>query len=1319
MKKMIFISILATLATLANAQANIKTTADTINIRTDSRSTDDMLIDGEGPYTSGGGTGTPNPNWYLKGYTVNDGASFENINEIDLNGKYNNAISVNNNSNVTNSGTINLNSTVGVGILSEDGTGNIVNTSSGIINFTGGYGIASKGFSSTNFTGLIQNDGLIISDNAGTAIFVYGSQAKDGGTVLNNGTIKIKNPVSGATAVGITGHSTFTNNGEISGSNNSLYTTGALVTGNSGAQLMNSDSGVITGSNYANGMYANNSSTANITSATNNGIINVDKGYGIYSVSSIVENNGTISSNYMGIAATKSSSGSIISTVVNNGDIIIGNNGIGIQLNQSTGENNGELIFSGKNATGINIIGNGAYDGKMTNNSAITSEADKTGITLIKLTGSTTAGDKTAHLYNNAALTALGDDSTAIYSISNGRIHNTGDITVNNGTGIKLENSILDIGDNSGTITVKGNGTGILASALGFDGSVLNNDGIIVLENNGTGIYVSSGNKYKNGSTGINTGVIEFLGDGGTGIYVRDAKSSFGNESDLSAEGKSVIGLAVTESASITNTGNISLLGENSTGIDISEGGILESNTGNINVENGTGISVKNSELSAGQNMGTIYVSGENGTGIKAVNSTVVNSALINADNMASGMYLDSSDAINSGEINVLYGTGIKAAGSNVTNDENGKIIVQSGTGIQSEKSMIFNNGIIESGETGVYALNNVKTVNAGKISGKTGVEIKAGDEEFSGHFLNTGEISGTDYAVKFDDGNSVLELGNGSVINGKIDASAGENILIVNGDVKLDSADNFSKLVSRGNSEVSGTINLKPAEDYDYYTEAYTSAKNTRNIADETELGEMILSGTINVGVNYDGITDETNKTGKILTSGLVLKNGAVVLNNAGNTENDIVTESGMKNYGDQIRVKSIIISDRQQAVDPGFRFQTAGGMSEVEGWTRETVSRIENGVTVLDEVYTNNNKYSATSKISGQDADSEAEQVQNENSDSSSNGNSDNNSNTNSSSISNNNSETDLSFPAVVKLNSVPRNRVDLDNMNKLDTLSERFLNIEADSMKNKEVRQSIEYTGTKAGSYFRENNNFNYDYNVDSNGIAAVTLYKYNDNIYGGLSLGYTDNEVKYENNDKENTDSFNANLFGRYKAGNWNLDGHFGYGYNNHDTDIDWLMSGERKGNYKSHIFKTGISAGYEQNLAGTGLVLIPSAGVDYIIVNEGTIKTEGMSDIESTNGKGAVGKIGLGLGNTGGNFRWKAGVGYEQNFTDTFHNERKMVNGYTMEKLYYGKETLKANLDMEYKLSEKLGIKAGYEYENNSNYENHNFNMGITYTFGEK
>ncbi|MCP1225819.1 autotransporter outer membrane beta-barrel domain-containing protein [Sebaldella sp. S0638] len=1507
MKRIILMSMLGTLSSFGNAQVTVNTSSDTINITSDTQTTNDLVITGEGPYTAGGNNGNPDPNWYLQGYKVSNGAVLENLNKIDLNAKYNNGVLISNNSSLINSGTINMNSTNGVGVLSADGTGTIINTSDGVINLTSGIGIATKGYSGPTFTGVIRNDGTILSTAGGTAIFTYGSQNIKGGTIENNGIIRVNGGTS-ASAVTIRGFSTFTNNNEVSGSASASSSFSGLLTGDSGAQLINSSTGVITGKNYANGVYIANSSLTNQSFVKNDGIITVEKGYGIYALASNVENNGSITSNNYGIYATKYSNAAPFSTVINNGSVTIGSNGIGIQLSQAIGENNGKIIIAGNNVTGVSIFGGGAYEGRFTNNSDIISGSDKTGITLIKLSGSTTAGDKTAHVYNNAALTALGDNSIAIYSTNNGKIHNTGDITVNNGIGIKLEYSSLNTGDNTGLITVKGSGIGILAGASYYKGSVLNNDGKIVLENNGTGIYVSSGTTYMDGTTGTNTGTIEFNGESGTGIYVTDAKTSFTNSADFVSTERNTTGMSVTKSASITNTGDMELSGAGSVGINITDSGNLISNTGTLSIDNGIGIRISNSELKDGQNTGIINIDGENGAGIAGINSKVSNNGQIYVSGMALGMYANNTELNNAGEINITEGTGIagesnskivnsaaikitdsgtgiKAAGSEVTNESTGiisavkgtnidvssttltnnallsnedgvgilgnnskvtnsgelqiikgtgistlnnsiltnsaKISITEGTGIQtsasnvtntaggeikvskginidladsvlknaallinsngvginadnseientgnisiengtgiltannsmllnsaqisistegtgikadnstvkntgdiditkgtaiaalnnssilntgylksgntgisSEQSTLLNQGKIEAAETGIYVSNNIKTVNTGEINGKTGVEIVSGAEEYSGHFLNTGKISGTDYAVKFDNSSSVLELGNGSEISGKINASGGENVLIVNGNVKIDSADNFNKIVSRGNSEITGIINLNPAADDSYYTEAFSGKKSMADLADETELGELTLSGVINVGVNYDGIVNETNKTGKIIAASLNLQNGKIVLNNAGNTVNDIAKESGLTNYGDQLRVKSIVVSNKKQAVDPSFQFQTTGGMNEAEGWTKETVSRIENGVTVLDALYTNLNKEVPVTPVP--DPEPNPDPVPSP--------------------------SPDPKPTAAEKTNAVPRNRVDLDSLNRLDTMSGNFLSMEADSMNSGERRQSVEYVGTKAGSNFKGSNSLNYDYDVDSDGIAGTTLYKHTDNLYSGFTLGYTDNKVRYDNGDEEKVNTFGIDVFGRYKTGNLNLDGHFGYGYNEHKLNADWLMAGRKESSYNSHVIKTGVTASYDQNLWNTGLVVTPSIGVDYIMVNEETIRTDGMAKIEGASGDGAVGKIGLHIGNGTGNFRWLVGIGYEQNFTDTFHKDRKMTNGYTMEELHYGKGTLNANLNMDFKITDKFTLKTGYEYENNSDFENHKINAGISYILGER
>lgn len=1346
MKKFILMSMLGTLSMIGKGQIVVNTSGDTSYITTNGQTTDDLKITGEGPFTAGGNNGNPDPNWYLHGYNVSNGVQFVNVNNIDTNGKYNDGVLLNNQSSFTNSGTININGQGSIGVLSADGTANVINDSNGVINIkNSGTGIATKGYTDPNFTGNIQNDGLISGTAGGTGISTYGSQFLNGGTVTNNGAIKI-NGGANATGVSITGYAKLENNGEISGSSTTNSSLNALVSGSNGAQIHNGVTGVINGKNYSSGIYSQNNNATNKNLITNDGIISVEKGYGIYTLASDVINNGTISSNGTGIYLTKYSNTSLTSTLINNGTIIVNQGGTGIFIGQSSAENNGAIQIAGNNATGVFIQGGGIHSGTFINNEDINVDADKTGVTLIKLQGSTTVGDKTANLDNKADLTVLGDNSIAVYSTNGGKISNIGTITVNNGVGIKLEDSSLLEGENKGKIIVNGSGIGILAGASYYNGSTIISNGEIDLQSNGTGIYISSGTAYIAGSTGENKGTINFNGDGGTGIYVTDVKSSFKNSADLISDKNNITGIAITNSGSASNTKEIFLTGDNSVGIDISNIGVLTSNTGNITVNNGIGIRINDSTLSAGQNTGIINVTDKDGIGISGANSNITNNGVIYVNGLGLGIYGTNSNVTNFGEINTIDGTGIgvennsyliNSASLNVTGEGTGiygnnsnienngnleitngdgivlvnnSFLVNNGTlntgeaginttdstihntgsinsknGITSSNSTALNDGVINSAEIGLYALNNVKTVNTGEITGKIGVMIDAGAGEYSGHFLNSGKISGSDYAIKFNNGDNVLELANGTQISGKINGSGGENTLVLSGDVKLDEASNFSKLVSSGNSKVEGTIYLEPSSNSYYYAEAFGTKKDLYNISGENSLGELTVNGIINVGINYDNIDNETDKTGKIIAQSLNLQNGKVVLTNGGTTAEDIITESGLTAYGDQIRVKSIIISNKQQAVNPNFEFQASDGMKEKSGWSRETVSRIENGVTVLDELYTNNNIPTPDPDPTDPIIDPTPDPLPSEQ----------------------------------TKINSVPRNRVDLDAVNRLDSITNRFLQMEARDMNTGERRQSIEYVGTKAGSKFNANNEYNYDYGVSSDGIVGTTLHKHTESLYSGFTLGYTSNDVDYSNADTEKVDSFNINVFGRYKKNGWDLDGHAGYGFNRHTLEADWLGAGMLESNYDSHVLKTGLSLAYNQELGNSGISLRPNVGVDYILESEGTIKTNGMSDIQSANGTGFVGKIGVNIGNTNGKFRWNAGLAYIQNFTDTFHKERDMENGYIMEELHYGKENLTANFDVDYKVTDKFTLKTGYEYEKNSNYENHKFNTGISYILGEK
>ena len=551
MKRILMLSLLATLSNIASSAVEVHTPSDTVNISTVEKSKEDMLILGDGEYLETGKSINYDPKWYLHGYITDDGAVFDNKDSIKLDGQYNNGILIQNNSSVINTGTITQNNLNSTGILSGDGTGSIINGSEGVINLTTGTGIATIGNTDVSFKGFIQNNGLISSTEGGTGIYVYGSADETGGTIINNGSIAVN---GGIQAIGtfVAGNSVFTNNGEIRGSASEASRSSGLVSGTENAELINTSSAVISGESYANGIYIEGGSVHN------DGLIESENGYGIYSLGSKIFNNGKIYSNNTGIYAARSSDRLTGSTLKNTGLIIL-SSGKAIHISESTGENEGDIIILGDLATGIYVESSEDYESSFTNRADITSDEEMQGTVLIKLDGGTTNTSKSAYLYNSGWLNALGDNSVAIYSVNNGKIYNTGDIRINNGIGIRLEGSVLDEGANTGLITVQGSGTGILAESSDLRGAVLNNDGKIEIEGNGTGIYVSSGNAEVSGTTGKNNGKIHIAGEGGTGIYVTDKNTSFVNTAKLTSTGANTTGIAATNYGSIGNSGVIHL----------------------------------------------------------------------------------------------------------------------------------------------------------------------------------------------------------------------------------------------------------------------------------------------------------------------------------------------------------------------------------------------------------------------------------------------------------------------------------------------------------------------------------------------------------------------------------------------------------------------------------------------------------------------------------------------------------------------------------------------------------------------------------------
>lgn len=775
-----------------------------------------------------------------------------------------------------------------------------------------------------------------------------------------------------------------------------------------------------------------------------------------------------------------------------------------------------------------------------------------------------------------------------------------------------------------------------------------------------------------------------------------DTSGIFSNGSNLTNNASIISqqhGIEASDSVVINNTTG-TITGE--TGFLLINSGLK--NYGNIIVLNG-GMGVNASETSV-ENYGDISGDAHGFVINQTVGNTKTfyNEGIVNVTGIALNI-INYTDAVNNGR---LYGqnTGLYSLNNTFLNDSSGEIksdnmganiafsnLVNKGSiqgnkiGIYSEKSSIINENYIQSPLTGVVSNDGVYFENKGKIESlDTGVKITSGSNQYSGHFKNSGIIDSSNNAVLFNGADNVLELSGGSDIKGKIDGGSGENILIVNGNISLNNSEvnNFNKLIVSGDTVIDGVINLNPSVNNDYYTQSFSNVKDLSQISSETHVGKLTVKGTVNIGVDYDNISSETDKTGKIITNSLTMLNGGkVVLINKGGTTDNLITEAQKSGEKDRISIKSIIISNKQQAVNPDFKFSVSSELETLDGWKRDTVSRIENGVTVMDEIYTKESK-SSDPPTNQPDPDVKPGQEYG-------------------------------------KINSVPRNRVDLDNLNKLDNYVKRVMQTGTADMKPGDHKFSLEYSGTKFNSEFNAKNNYNYDYDVNSNGIAGSFIYKQSENLYAGFALSYSNNDVKYENNDSEDIESVNAGIFGKYTKNNWDLGARLGYGHNYHETAFDWMGLGTADSYYDSNVFKAGFDAVYNKTIFEDRLNLRPGIGIDYTRVYEGKIRTDGMSDISSASGEGFTGILGIGIGNSQNNtLKWNAGINYSYNFTDTFHEERNMSNGYKMEKLHYARDSFDAYIDFDVKVSEKFSIQAGYTYEYNENYENHNIKTGISY-----
>ena len=511
---------------------------------------------------------------------------------------------------ITNSGKININSNNSYGIVVEGKGANINLAGSGsediVLNGSGDIGVFAK-----NSDIVLNTDYGIKLNNNGVGIYLD----KDS-KVVGNKTLEIK--YAGE------------NNGQgigiyIDGGNNQNFVTD-----------LNIKSSDTNGNTRFIGTYVDNKlGSSNIT---NNGKIELQRGYGIISNEGNVTNTGKIeianplTGNYsIGIYAANGSvnhSGDIKAgdrsvgiyggEIASSGNITVGKGGVGIISDKNNLSLTGGKIKVGqKKATGVLVNGNNqtitagsGFNLEIGDNSFGFVEQGR-GNTLnisaapVNNLGNETifiySADKTGKVKNYTDIKSTGNNNYGIYSA--GEVENRGNIDVSRGygnVGIYVNENAQ--GTNYGQIavgkaeelvipgtdkTVTYYGIGMAAGftddknpARDQIGTIINNGEIKVSGKGGIGMYGTG-----RGTTVENRNDIVLSADGTTGIYIDHGANGI-NSGTIKTAGsglKDIVGVVVKDGAVFTNTatGKIILDAQSATGI-ASKGDLLGKNPGII-----------------------------------------------------------------------------------------------------------------------------------------------------------------------------------------------------------------------------------------------------------------------------------------------------------------------------------------------------------------------------------------------------------------------------------------------------------------------------------------------------------------------------------------------------------------------------------------------------------------------------------------------------------------------------------------------------------------------------------------------------------------
>jgi hypothetical protein len=821
----------------------------------------------------------------------------------------------------------------GIGVFAVDGT---VANNHGSIEIDGKNTIGMLGLAYRNnsldvpigkeFGGITGEGATSISNETGANIDVFGKEGI-GMYALNNSNDPSLNPAdvtmltvknSGNIRAGIASGATYGigiyADGDVSVTNNGTITVGENGIGIYGVKGGNSSlSGILSIGNIVLGKDGTGVLTDGTVDIKDNGTVVFTGSYetgekGKIAIAYVGEPAGVIETTAqtlnLGIDISGLDHGMAVyikdkSNLTSTGDITVGNEGIGIYLDNGAVINTGDISLQ---STGNKAVGMYSVKGQVTNNGTITvNNPSQVGIT---------GKSSNAIVNNNSGVVALAANNTMGIAVMDGAVLSD-EGTISFGSGIN--NSFGIVASNGSTINLLTSGTYTLQNvsknifAFGEKGSIINLaagmvfDGVSVSGNNkSVGIYLDGSNGanslngaptiiltakngiigvYSKGSNTLTNGIYTSNDNGTVGIYFEDGGSVDELEIRVDAPSNAVGIYGAGGTISIGSNGILLRLGPNKgTGIYLTNGAYL---TGGTITVSGTGTNT---------NPGVYYTgtSATHGTDIDLQGAGVV------------GLYADdgvnltnSKDILFNGASNLIgayvagnstYTLGTTSITTDVNKSNSTAIYAASGTGINKGKIEVSNaNAAAMVAKGSASATGTIK--NEGEIIVNSGVGMLIGDA--------TGISPAAGISKGINEG--IIEVNNSSagVILSNYDNSKFDG---TSGTIKINNGTGiYIKGTVAGQIINTGTLNLLSANSLGIYSDGamvdfpvvLTSTAGTGVYATGTSTLKSVIDGSGSsgtFGLYMDNMSTGVTFNNAIVKAGNGNSSVGIFLNSMGN---------------------------------------------------------------------------------------------------------------------------------------------------------------------------------------------------------------------------------------------------------------------------------------------------------------------------------------------------------------------------------------------------------------------------------------------------